>query len=81
MIDKTTLILGKDCWTTPRSSPPPCHVGVLEDDKDYDGGGGDCDDDDNHIQKESQAKSSPLHCLDNPNHHFRHISITRGGRN
>ena len=55
MIDKTTLHLGKDCWTTPRSSPPPCHVGVLEDDKDYDGGGGDGDDDDNHIQKESQA--------------------------
>ena len=50
-----------------------------DEDEDYDGGGG--DDDDNHIQKESQAKSSPLHSLDNPNHHFRHISITRGGRN
>ena len=29
MIDKTTLHSGKDCWTTPRSSPPQCHVGAL----------------------------------------------------
>ena len=61
MIDKTTLHSGKDCWTTPRSSPPPCHVGALvqmigddtvdDEDEDYDG-----DDDNNHIEKERQAK-------------------------
>ena len=86
MINKTTLHAGKDCWTTPRSSPPPCHVGALvqmigddtvdDEDEDYDG-----DDDNNHIEKESQVKSSPLLSLDNPNQYFRHISITRGGRN